>query len=346
VTSADRGTAAGAAAEPSAGAGPAEGTAGKGGLFRLLRNLAPVAISVVALYLVYRRVPLADVGRALELAELRWFLPLMLVYFLGVLCSDSWALMQTLRLTLCRASFREIISIRAATYLLSLFNYHLGQGGLALYLSRKKDVTLAAAAGSILFMMGINLLMVMGVSAVGTFAAGAPLPRTVSLLVAATMLALPVYLLMIALPTLPGVSRLRQTTLFAPLFRAGLRGHALAALVRLPHVCVMVVGHYLALRCFHVEVPVRDALAVLPLILLVGALPIAIQGLGPVQMASIVLLARFSTAATPAMREAAVVAESLSLSSIFLLLQLLTGLLFLPRAMRDLGGPGAARPPA
>jgi hypothetical protein len=186
--------------------------------------------------------------------------------------------------------------------------------------------------------------MVMGVSAVGTFAAGASLPRTVSILVAGTMLALPVYLVVISLPRAPLISRLAETTLLSPLFRAGLRGHLLAALVRLPHVCVMLVGHYLALRCFQVEVPLRDALAVLPMILLVGALPIAIQGLGPVQMASIVLLARFSTAATPGMREAAVVAESLAMSSIFLLLQLLTGLLFLPRAMRDLGARAPAGP--
>src|SRR5262249_10206093 len=133
-----------------------------------------------------------------------------------------------------RMKFREVAIMRGVTYFLALVNYNLGQAGMIVVLSRK-GVRAARATGIILFLMGINLVVLIAFAA-ASVATVKPQLRVVVWTVAGL---LPIYLATIALR--PRFLAARE--LFAPLFDLGLRGHALAFLVRIPHVVAMMIAH-------------------------------------------------------------------------------------------------------
>lgn len=96
-----------------------------------------------------------------------------------------------------------------------------------------------------------------------------------------------------------------------PLHEAGIKGHARALVVRVPHLLVLLVWHFVALRCFHIEVPVHVAVLYLPVVFAVASLPISVQGLGTSQMAAKYFFSEFSPRG-----DAAVLAYSLTMTAI------------------------------
>jgi hypothetical protein len=184
-----------------------------------------------------------------------------------------------------RLSFRETAIMRGVTYFLAIVNYNLGQAGMIVALARK-GVKPARATGLILFMMGINVVVLIAFTS-ASVAKVAPELRVVVWAVAAL---LPIYLAIIALRPRFLASR----ELFAPLFDLGLRGHALGFLVRIPHVIAMMIAHYSIMRCFGVRLPLAAAALCIPVIFVVSVLPISVQGLGTTQVVAVKLLEKYA----------------------------------------------------
>jgi hypothetical protein len=184
-----------------------------------------------------------------------------------------------------RMRFGEVAVIRGVTYFFSLVNYNLGQAAMIVVLARR-GVRAARATGIILFMMGINLVVLVAFAA-ASVSRVEPRLRPVVWTVAAL---LPIYLAIIAWRPRFLASR----ELFAPLFELGLRGHLLASLARAPHVIAMMLAHFAIMRCFGVAVPLTTAALYIPIIFVVAVLPISVQGLGTTQIVATNLLAPFA----------------------------------------------------
>lgn len=184
-----------------------------------------------------------------------------------------------------RMTFRETAIMRGVTYFLAIVNYNLGQAGMIVVLARK-GLKAARATGLILFMMGINVVVLIAFTS-ASVAKVAPELRIVVWAIAAL---LPIYLAIIALRPRFLASR----ELFAPLFDLGLRGHALGFLVRIPHVIAMMIAHFSIMRAFGVHIPVAAAALCIPVIFVVSVLPISVQGLGTTQFVAIKLLAQYA----------------------------------------------------
>jgi uncharacterized membrane protein YbhN (UPF0104 family) len=184
-----------------------------------------------------------------------------------------------------RMRYREVAVIRGLTYFLSIVNYNLGQAAIVVVLARR-GVRAARATGIILFMMGINLVVLVAFAS-ASVSRVEPRLRYVVWTVAAL---LPVYLAIIAWR--PRVLASRE--LFAPLFELGLRGHLLASLARVPHVLAMMFAHFAIMRSFGVAVPITTAALYIPIIFVVAVLPISVQGLGTTQVVAVNLLASFA----------------------------------------------------
>ena len=103
-------------------------------------------------------------------------------------------------------------------------------------------------------------------------------------------------------------------------------GTLAATAARSLHLGVLIAAHAFAYRLFGIEVPLRAALVLFPIIFLVQALPIAPVGLGPTQATAKTLLARF--VAIPG-AEGVVVAASLGFQAVSTLLMALVGLVCL-----------------
>jgi hypothetical protein len=269
----------------------------------LLRRLWPWLVGAAILAIVATRIPLdrfrSEIGRGphLTLAAVD------LAVIATVLGSDSvstWIGLVALRM---RRPLREVLAVRGATYLLFLVNYALGQGGFGYYLHRT-GVPALRATGATLFLIGTNLATLLIVTTVAWWAHGATADPALWWTLLGGCAALAVYLAVIAVA--PGVLARRQ--LLAPLFDAGVRGHALAMLGRLPHVTVMVVGHWLALRAWGIAAPFGVSISLMPLVVIASVLPISPAGLGTAQAALLYFFRDYAAGATTGDREAVVVA--------------------------------------
>jgi uncharacterized membrane protein YbhN (UPF0104 family) len=138
---------------------------------------------------------------------------------------------------------------------------------------------------------------------------------------------------MVVIAVGPSMLRARQAT--SVLVDAGVRGHLLALLYRLPHVLVLFVGTWVPFLFFGVDVPFTDALAYIPILMLVTALPITPQGVGTRDVVALQILARYAHGA-PAEQASAVAATTLSWVCALTLVQAGFSPLFMRQAQKML----------
>jgi hypothetical protein len=274
-------------------------------------------VAVGILLFLLHRVPFAALRSGLAdgpwLALTAYTLPLAAV----TLLADAFATQVCLRVTGEPRDFATLLLVRGATYLLGLVNYALGQGGIGFYLHRT-GVRAVRGTGIVLFLMAINLGALALTAALGlALPAGTRLGPQVQGTVVGGLALGALYLAVVALrPAL-----LTRREVLSPLFDAGVRGHLAALAGRLPHVLLLALGQWGALGIWGVRVPADHALALMPLALIVAALPVAPAGLGTLQAAQLFLFAPYAAAHDPAGREAAVLSFSLAFSLLGLLFQ-------------------------
>jgi hypothetical protein len=225
-----------------------------------------------------------------------------------VLAADGYATQVSLAITGFRRRFSQIFLARGASYILGILNYTLGQGAFGLYLQRSGVATMRAA-GTMFFLMIVNIGVLLLVASFGLLAGGYPGTAHFNLspLGYGLLVGIVLYLAIIGLRP----RCLQSYQLLAPLLEAGLPGHLCAAGGRLPHVLLLVLTYWGALRLWGIAVPLAQGVAMVPLVLLIGALPITPVGLGTTQAALVLLFSPYVPLSTPEVRAATLLAFSL-----------------------------------
>ncbi len=321
-------------------------------LRQLPRRLLPIAVAMAALFYAVHGTNLGQLRLALQRAPLGVLLLVSAGMTLLNCGADTLAMYHVFRGFGLRIRFFDLYTIRAATYTLAVINYHAGQLGIIGFLHRTSRIPLSRASAYILFIMGIWVALLMIFATGGALLGGpkgqAMLPVlglfAVGCIAYAILLRWPPRFLLSPPPVQAAngdsnrfVERLWQRArrimvkLWAPLHEAGLYGHLRALFVRLPHLAVLLLWHFIALRCFHIEVPLLSAMLYLPVVFAVAALPISVQGLGTAQ---VVARYYFSDFAAAGGGDEAVLAYSLSMTAISTASNLIMGLLFLRRGAR------------
>lgn len=303
----------------------------EGRLKARVRQLVPWAIGVALIAVMATRVPLAAFRASLGHGPHLALALTNLGIGLGVLISDSIASWVGLIATRLRRSFREVLVARGATYLLVVLNYAVGQGGFGYYLYRT-GVAPLRATGVALFLLGTNfatlvVITTIAVAVHGPGASGDAMWWTLLGCCAAYALYLGVVIVS------PGIFVRRQ--LLSPLFDAGLRGHVLAMIGRLPHFAVIVLGMWAAMRVWGIAVPFGVGLTTVPIVAIASTLPISPSGLGTTQAALVYFFSNYATGATPDDRSAAVLAFALVHFVYGLVASLGVGLVCAQRARRS-----------
>jgi hypothetical protein len=248
--------------------------------------------------------------------------PYSIVYFLV----DAFAVQQAVSWFNVRVAYRDILPVRATSYILSLVNTQLGQGGLAVYLHRRHHLPFWEITGTVIFIAFVEVYQLAFYSFVGAAAGGelhGVAPREVYGVLAAY---LAVHLWYFARPR---GGRLGQARVLAAFRKARPHHYLRLLLYKTPNLLVAVTVHWLALPLFGMEVPFTMLLAYLPLVFFFAALPIAAAHLGPSQAAWVY----FFRGVAP---EAGLVAYSLAAHLAFVVMNALIGLCFLRRAAREL----------
>ncbi|MGD9602419.1 MAG: hypothetical protein AB7O21_06465 [Gammaproteobacteria bacterium] len=234
--------------------------------------------------------------------------------------------------------FRRMLPIRASAYILSLVNEQIGKGAIMAYLWRRHAVPAWQALSSMVLLGMMETYQLLLFSALGTAlyfdlvrAASSALPLATILVGVFALAAIyfPLHVAYFRGVLLPR-SRLREAQMLRAFRLARLSHYALIVLFKAPNLLGAVVVYTLALRLFNVDVQFGTMLAFLPVIFLAAALPL------PFHAGALLLW----TVLFPDYPE--VGAFSFVMHTFFVLFNAAIGVLFLPRANRELFAAPAA----
>lgn len=294
-----------------------------------LRRWWPWLVGLAILAAVITRIPVDEFRNAIGQGPHLWLGLATLGVTLTVLCTDSISTWIGLLALGIRRPLAHVFAIRGATYALFVLNYGLGQGAFGFYLNRT-GIPALRAVGVTLFLIGTNLATLLVVTTLAW--AGHPAAGHAALwwtLLAGTAAFL-VYLAVIAAS--PKAFAERQ--LLAPLFDAGLRGHAIAIVGRLPHTAVIVLGHWVAVRVWGIEVPWTAAITLMPAVVIASVLPISPAGLGTTQAALVYFFSAFAPGMTADQRSACVLSFAIVYFVYGVIASVLVGLACTPFAKK------------
>lgn len=316
-------------------------------LFRVVTWL----VAAGCFYLVYRRTDAAAAREGQTVVEylvqffgeanwLAW-LALMIPYSVFFFLVDShvtWRVVRWFNAPALR--LRDVLPIRASAYILSLVNEQVGKGAMSLYLYRRYGVSAWEAVSSMLLLGLMEIYQLLFFSSVGVIsgyqvvqAASRQVPLDVILpaVFVGALIYLPLHIAYFRGHLLPG-SRLREQPVVRAFREARPLHYLLVVLFKAPNLLAAIVVYTLSLSLFNVDVSFAEMLAFLPVIFLAAALPL------PFHAGALLLW----TVLFPDFPE--VGAFSLVMHTFFVLFNAIIGVLFLPKANRELFGASVAEP--
>ena len=302
--------------EPSATADPGGGAVPASPPQPLWRRALPFVLGLGLIVFVVARLDLDAFVQNLWRVNVPLYLGFCLIFILVLLAADAFATALVYRRSVAPVRFRDFYVVRGAAYLPSILNHHVGQAFITYFLSRAYGVPLWRVAGATLLVYASWMGCLLGLACVALLLTGQPV----------AWLALPlgagvVYLVVIAWH--PPV--LARRSLLAPLFEAGVSGHLIALVARLPHLIVLFLGTWLPFLFFDVNIPLSAALTYIPILMVVATLPLTPQGVGTRDVLAGVLFERFAPGETGEQRLAAIAAATASFVVAITLIEIVLG---------------------
>lgn len=224
---------------------------------------------------------------ALVFARVHWpsLLALLVPYSLAFFLIDSVAVWRVVNWFNAKVRYRDILPVRASTYILSIVNEQIGKGAMALYLQRREGVPGWQIGSSMLFLMFCEFYYLLAWATLGYFLHGDTLPaefRVIPVLALGALAFFGVFHAYFRGRILPGIA-LRERQIFHA-FREARLGHYLGIVaIKSPALLVAVVVYTLALRLFGVELSFGQVLGYLPVIFFGAGIP------GPMRTVAITL---------------------------------------------------------
>ncbi len=307
-----------------------------------LRGLAPWIVAALVIgALLWRYSPraiAAELARGDVLALLPWTLGVAAVS-LAIMTVADWLVLVPSLGARERLRLRDVAGGRAATSLLSTLSYGLSSGGYGVWIARRTGAGAAATVGATTYQLASDLGAVCLFALPAALLGADLLPARVgaSAAVVAGLGVLGVTALLVLGPRV-APRRLRESRVVAAWRRVPPGAGALGAVLRTAGLGVHIAGTWGAARAFGMELPAEALAAGLPIVYLVGALPMNVLGLGAVQAAWVALFAAHAPGAR-------LLAFQFAYQLMTIVAILVRGLPFLPRVLRDLGPRDAAPDP-
>jgi hypothetical protein len=305
----------------------------------LWRKALPYLGTLTIFALIFWRIPVRKVEQALSQVPILDFLAVFMPYSLFYCAIDSACLTWVVNRFNARMLYRDILPIRASMYVLALINTSLAQGGVAYYLHRKAGVTFLGALSSVLFIAMLEIYQLFLFSTLGVIFY-TPVGAQIRIVAILRIVYIAAWALLAGIMIFFAIARRsarirnwvetgRAGALLATFIQARPLDYLAVLAIKAPTFLASVVAQYYALALYGIAIPFVKLMLFLPLVFLAAALPISVAHLGTSQAAWLLF---FSTNATPAK----IVAYSLAAQLTFMLCNALIGLVFLPRASREL----------
>ena len=294
-------------------------------------------ITIIIAGLVVRRIPLGSFAAAFRDAHYAAFAAVMVPNTLFYFCWDTLVLKTVLGWFHGDVAYRELLPVRAASYVVGFFNTNAGRGALAAYLWRRLDRPFLELGSTVIFLVLTEYTQLVLWAMLGVLGFRKELAvslLTLSAVIATSWIGFFLYVKSDVDPERPGRA-LRW--LFTPREWALLRTFRLVTagrfarivLLRAPMFFVSLWAHYYGAHAFDIYIPFGQMLTFLPVIFMAAALPVSVAHLGTTQAAWLVFFGAYA----PAPR---LLAFSLAAHLTFASTRALLGLAWLPATYRDL----------
>lgn len=267
----------------------------------LWKRVVPFVVATALLVYVGSKIDFHQFGIALSKLNYLGYAGFVVVWTMCVCGGDTIGTVSAYRLTTPSVRYAQFYAMRCASYVPGLANHHLGQAFLTYLMSRLFKVPIRRMAGATLLSYASwvgSLLGCMVIALPFTELPKWPVPVILGAGIG--------YLVVIGLKP----ARIAKISFLAPLFEAGLKGHAIALGARLPHLAVLVLGGWVSLLFFRINIPLPTALVYMPILLVVVTLPITPQGAGTRDTAAGVFFGMFAEGSTDSERLANVAAAT------------------------------------
>jgi hypothetical protein len=300
-------------------------------------RLLPWAITAACFALLYTRIDAAArrqgsslvpyLASVFERVDWWTWLALMIPYSAFFFLIDSLVVWRAVNWFNTRVPYRDILPVRASTYILSILNEQVGKGVMAFYLNRRDGVPGWQVGSSMLFIMFCEFYYLLSWALVGTALRWRELPEAFHALpwlglCAALFLAL--WLAYFRGAIAPH-SKLRERQILSAFRQARPWQYGAIVLLRSPALLAGVTVYTLSLRLFGVDVGFAKMLGVLPLVFFGAATP------GPMRAVAVTMW----TLLFP-QHAAEMAIFGLVMHNFFVFFNAAIGLLFLRRANREL----------
>jgi hypothetical protein len=282
----------------------------------LLSTLLTIGIFAVIL----RRVPIQALATALGAADYRLFLALMIPNTIFYFAWDTLVLTVVIRWFHGPVTYRDLLPVRAASYVVGFFNTNLGRGAMAVYLSRRLRAPFLELGSTVIFLVLTEYTQLVLWAMLGLLGLRADVSRGL-LLVAAAVAAMWLLVRWLLAP--------RAWAIFRTFRLATPARYAQIVLLRAPMFFVSLCLHYYAAHAFGIRIPFVQMLTFLPVIFMLAALPVTVAHLGTTQAAWIFFFGEY--APVPQL-----LAFSLAAHLVFAFTRALLGVAWLPSAYVDL----------
>jgi hypothetical protein len=260
----------------------------------------------------------------------RW-LALMVPYSLLFFLIDSLVIWRVVNWFNARVPYRDILPVRASTYILSILNEQVGKGVMAYYLNRRDGVPGWQVGSSMLFVMFCEFYYLLTWACVGAMLRWDRVPDAFRVLPWVALGALAFFALWVLYfrgAIAPG-SKLRERDMLRSFRLASPWQYATVIVLRSPALLTAAFVYSYALGLFGIESSFLEMLGVLPLIFFGAATP------GPMRAVAITMwVALFPD------HPAEMAAFGLVMHNFFIFFNAAIGLVFLRRANRELFAQG------
>lgn len=274
---------------------------------RHIKKFIPWCLAAAIFVYLFNQYPPGKVWESLKYVNLPAFTAFAAGYFVFLYMVDSWSMTHVINRFSHPVTFRSVLSGRGATYLIMIINYPASQAAFAYYLKRRHGVPILQALGIFLFIVFIDLFWIITLALFGSFfqniiVADVNLGATVRTVAAVAYAIAFVWLAFwrrlperifgreIRIPILDG---LRKRRLFHVFEMARIRDYLRVAAMRIPIHCTIVIFMYVVLFTFNVHAPLIKIIGIVPVVFLIGTLPITPGGLGTVNAAMVELLSPY-----------------------------------------------------
>ncbi len=312
------------------------------------RRVGPPLVTAGIFYYILQHIPLPRLLGAFDAADLPQFFALMFPNSLFYFAWDTLVLACAIRWFHAPIRYSDLLPVRAVSYVVSLANTNLARATVAYYLKRKLGDRFLVLSGTVILLVLLEFTHLALWAAAGMLAFYGHMPK--GLFWAPTGIVGFWFLFLLYVrgevapwrvvtarvaqrwPGLRGRMRVREWSVMRTFVTAPLLRWVQIIALRAPMFFVALVFHWLGVKTFGMDLPFLQMMAFLPVIFMLAALPVTVAHLGTTQAAWIFF---FRDYAAPEQ----LLAYSLASHLTFMLARSALGLLFLPRAWRDLVGP-------